>query len=119
LSVVASTIYLSKYTEDFADFNEAYISMFTSDPKPSRTCIGVANLPAGTDVEITCKSRFLQPRRSRHYRSSYILKYSTQAPLFSALDLQRRPSLFVRRLSFPVNRNLTADLAVFLWSSIP
>ncbi|KAL7416452.1 Endoribonuclease L-PSP/chorismate mutase-like protein [Mrakia frigida] len=52
--VVASTIYLSKYTEDFADFNEAYISMFTSDPKPSRTCIGVANLPAGTDVEITC-----------------------------------------------------------------
>jgi enamine deaminase RidA (YjgF/YER057c/UK114 family) len=55
-AVVASTIYLSKYTEDFADFNEAYVSMFTSDPKPSRTCIGVANLPAGTDVEITCQS---------------------------------------------------------------
>ena len=30
--------------------------MFSSDPKPSRTCIGVANLPAGTDVEITCTS---------------------------------------------------------------
>ena len=46
-TVVASTIYLSKYTEDFAAFNEAYVSMFTGEVKPSRTCIGVANLPAG------------------------------------------------------------------------
>ena len=52
-TVVAVTIYLSKYTEDFASMNEAYIEMFPGDIKPSRTCIGVKNLPAGTDVEIT------------------------------------------------------------------
>ena len=48
LAVVASTIYLSKYTQDFAAFNEAYVSMFTGAVKPSRTCIGVASLPAGS-----------------------------------------------------------------------
>lgn len=33
--------------------NKAYLESFTADVKPSRTCIGVKNLPAGTDVEIT------------------------------------------------------------------
>lgn len=87
-SVVACTIYLANYVEDFAAFNEAYLvrlsppahppffacsspratrqrlttivhlclctqSMFTGPIKPSRTCIGVAALAEGTDVEIT------------------------------------------------------------------
>ncbi|KAM0749682.1 YjgF-like protein [Meredithblackwellia eburnea MCA 4105] len=57
--VVAVTIYLSKYTEDFLPMNEAYIAAFkpTGKPLPSRTCIGVAALPKGTDVEITMVAR--------------------------------------------------------------
>ncbi|KAI5474515.1 hypothetical protein MNV49_003122 [Pseudohyphozyma bogoriensis] len=52
--IVTVTIYLSKYTEDFASFNEAYLEMFAGvSPMPARTCIGVAALPANTDVEIT------------------------------------------------------------------
>lgn len=53
LPVVACTIYLANYVEDFAAFNDAYLSVFTGDVKPSRTCVGVSNLPAGTDVEVT------------------------------------------------------------------
>jgi 2-iminobutanoate/2-iminopropanoate deaminase len=79
LTVVSVTIYLSKYTEDFAGMNEvgfvcvfgrcfpadgtqfgaskAYISCFpTSAPMPVRTCVGVKDLPAGTDIELTCVS---------------------------------------------------------------
>lgn len=53
-AVVTSTVYLSKYTTDFADMNKAYVAAFPAEiPKGCRTCIGVANLPAGTDVEIT------------------------------------------------------------------
>jgi enamine deaminase RidA (YjgF/YER057c/UK114 family) len=52
-AVVACTIYLANYVQDFAAFNEAYLSVFTGDVKPSRTCVGVSALPAGTDVEIT------------------------------------------------------------------
>lgn len=35
--------------------NKAYIAAFPAAtiPMGTRTCIGVANLPAGTDVEIT------------------------------------------------------------------
>ena len=41
--VVSSTIYLSKYTEDFTTMNPAYVAAFP-DPKPSRTCIGVSEV---------------------------------------------------------------------------
>lgn len=37
--------------KNFADVNEVYDQYF-SHPKPVRTCIGVAQLPLGTDVEI-------------------------------------------------------------------
>ncbi|GAA5897655.1 hypothetical protein JCM6882_000061 [Rhodosporidiobolus microsporus] len=53
--LVATTIYLSKYTEDFDNMNKAYIAFFPKGmPLPSRTCIGIAALPKNTDVEITC-----------------------------------------------------------------
>ncbi|KAI5475244.1 hypothetical protein MNV49_001690 [Pseudohyphozyma bogoriensis] len=54
--IVTITIYLGHYVEDFASFNEAYLEVFNPlpGPKPARTCIGVAALPAGTDVEMTC-----------------------------------------------------------------
>ncbi|AFR95069.1 hypothetical protein C343_03159 [Cryptococcus neoformans C23] len=52
--VVSVTIFLSKYEEDFASMNEAYIASFPTDvPLPVRTCVGVAALPAGTDIEMT------------------------------------------------------------------
>ncbi|GAA5915173.1 hypothetical protein JCM6882_001128 [Rhodosporidiobolus microsporus] len=51
--VVSITIYLSKYNEDFASMNEAYGSLPWGDEKPCRTCVGVAALPAGTDIEVT------------------------------------------------------------------
>ncbi|ORY82876.1 Endoribonuclease L-PSP/chorismate mutase-like protein [Leucosporidium creatinivorum] len=53
--LLSVTIYLSKYEQDFADFNEAYSTLFGVDvAKPCRTCVGVAALPAGTDIEVTC-----------------------------------------------------------------
>ncbi|GAA6045143.1 hypothetical protein JCM8097_006451 [Rhodosporidiobolus ruineniae] len=54
-NIVATTIYLSNYKRDFNDMNQAYIAGLskTDKPLPSRTCIGVANLPKDTDVEIT------------------------------------------------------------------
>lgn len=37
--------------------NEAYIASFpTNAPLPVRTCVGVAALPAGTDIEMTLVS---------------------------------------------------------------
>ncbi|ORX39236.1 putative Brt1 [Kockovaella imperatae] len=51
-NVVKANIYLSKLSEDFESMNEVYEKMMP-DPKPARTCVGVAQLPAGgTDVEI-------------------------------------------------------------------
>lgn len=51
------TIFLSKYEQDFVSMNEAYIASFpTNAPLPVRTCVGVAALPAGTDIEMTLVS---------------------------------------------------------------
>jgi 2-iminobutanoate/2-iminopropanoate deaminase len=40
--------------ENFAAMNKVYAEVFTKDPKPVRTCVAVAQLPLGTDVEIEC-----------------------------------------------------------------
>ncbi|GFZ47253.1 Maintenance of mitochondrial function 2 [Saitozyma sp. JCM 24511] len=51
-NVVKANIYLSNLSRDFAAVNEVYKEMLP-EPKPARTCVGVAELPAGgTDVEI-------------------------------------------------------------------
>ncbi|RSH87131.1 hypothetical protein EHS25_003622 [Saitozyma podzolica] len=52
--VVHVTIYLSKYEQDFAAFNQAYAEGLPKDvPPPVRICVGVAALYAGTDVELS------------------------------------------------------------------
>ncbi|KAK5326178.1 hypothetical protein LTR70_002178 [Exophiala xenobiotica] len=45
-------IYL-KNMHDYAAMNHTYAEMIP-DPKPARTCVAVADLPFGTDVEIEC-----------------------------------------------------------------
>ncbi|RSH90000.1 hypothetical protein EHS25_001333 [Saitozyma podzolica] len=51
-NVVKANVYLSKLSQDFDTFNEVWKEAMP-EPKPARTCIGVAELPAGgTDVEI-------------------------------------------------------------------
>ncbi|BEI85197.1 hypothetical protein CcaverHIS002_0505980 [Cutaneotrichosporon cavernicola] len=49
---VKATCYLSDLERDFEAFNDVWKEVMPN-PKPARTCIGVARLPAGgTDVEI-------------------------------------------------------------------
>lgn len=50
--VVKANIYLSDLSRDFNAVNDVWKEMMPN-PKPARTCVGVAELPAGgTDVEI-------------------------------------------------------------------
>ena len=50
-SVVKTTLFLVDMGE-FASANEAYAAFFTADPKPARSTVAVAALPAGARVEI-------------------------------------------------------------------
>lgn len=50
--VVSSTVYLVNMG-DFAAMNQVYGEFFPQDP-PARTTVGVASLPMGAAVEITC-----------------------------------------------------------------
>ncbi|GAA6042957.1 hypothetical protein JCM8097_000020 [Rhodosporidiobolus ruineniae] len=52
--LVNVTIFLGFYDEDFPSMNEAYAELFPEDGplKPCRTCVGVAKLPIGTDIEV-------------------------------------------------------------------
>ncbi|KAF2476718.1 Endoribonuclease L-PSP [Lindgomyces ingoldianus] len=53
-NVVKCNVYL-KDMKDFAAMNEAYLEFFPKpEERPARTCIQVAGLPLGTDVEIEC-----------------------------------------------------------------
>lgn len=47
--VIKTTCFL-KNISDFATFNDIYARYFTS--KPARSCVGVADLPAGALVEV-------------------------------------------------------------------
>lgn len=40
--------------DNYKIMNEIYGEVFTSDPKPARYAVGVASLPAGALVEISC-----------------------------------------------------------------
>ncbi|KAI0763644.1 hypothetical protein BD413DRAFT_483753 [Trametes elegans] len=46
-------VYLTNLQRDFTPMNDVYLQYFSSNP-PARTCIGVAALPLGADVEIEC-----------------------------------------------------------------
>ncbi|KAI0648169.1 YjgF-like protein [Trametes meyenii] len=52
-SVLKANIYLTNLQRDFTPMNEVYLEYFKSNP-PARTCIGVAALPLGAEVEIEC-----------------------------------------------------------------
>ncbi|WVF72488.1 hypothetical protein IAT40_007304 [Kwoniella sp. CBS 6097] len=49
---VKFNIFITSY-DNFAALNKAYQARIPS-PAPARSCIGVASLPFGTDVEIEC-----------------------------------------------------------------
>lgn len=51
--IVKANVYLANLPRDFKPMNEIYLEFFPNDP-PARTCIGVAALPLGADVEIEC-----------------------------------------------------------------
>ena len=54
--VVKTTVFLADLA-DFARMNEVYARWFASDPKPARTTIQAARLPAGALVEIEVIAR--------------------------------------------------------------
>ncbi|KAJ5390247.1 uncharacterized protein N7496_001315 [Penicillium cataractarum] len=49
--VVKVTIFLSSM-DHYTAVNEGYAKVFTEDPKPCRTCVGVAQLPMNAELEI-------------------------------------------------------------------
>ncbi|KAH8104588.1 YjgF-like protein [Cristinia sonorae] len=51
--VVKMNVYMAHLQRDFADMNEAYLQVFPQYPH-ARTCVGVACLPLGADVEFEC-----------------------------------------------------------------
>lgn len=51
--VVKAEVFLDDIN-DFTAVNEIYASYFTSDPKPARQAVEVANLPKLVKVEISC-----------------------------------------------------------------
>ncbi|RPD62243.1 YjgF-like protein [Lentinus tigrinus ALCF2SS1-7] len=52
-AVLKCNVFLTNLKQDFAPMNEVYQEYFPKDP-PARTCIGVAALPLGADIEIEC-----------------------------------------------------------------
>ncbi|KAF8899115.1 Endoribonuclease L-PSP [Infundibulicybe gibba] len=52
--IVKANVYLRDMDRDFQPMNEIYAQFFDKDCMPARTCIGVATLPMGADVEIEC-----------------------------------------------------------------
>ncbi|KAL6301957.1 YjgF-like protein [Sparassis latifolia] len=52
-NVVKVNVYLTNIQKDFPLMNEVYHEHFPANP-PARTCIGVAALPLGADVEVEC-----------------------------------------------------------------
>jgi hypothetical protein len=57
LPVVSIQIFLTNYERDFDDMNKAYVATMPNDvPFPVRTCVGVASLPKGTEIEMTIVS---------------------------------------------------------------
>ena len=55
-SVVKATLFLVDMGE-FAAVNEVYAAYFQASPKPARSCVAVAALPAGARVEIEAIAR--------------------------------------------------------------
>ncbi|KZP20528.1 Endoribonuclease L-PSP [Athelia psychrophila] len=63
--IVKANIYLSNMERDFKPMNEVYIEFFTPAMMPARTCVGVAKLPMGADMEIECVAEIPGPAVSK------------------------------------------------------
>ena len=55
--VLMARAYLTRFKEDYAGFNAAYIRFFEIDRLPARTCIGVTGLAYDALVEIDLVAR--------------------------------------------------------------
>ncbi|MFY9826276.1 MAG: RidA family protein [Thermoanaerobaculia bacterium] len=55
LSDVVDVLAFLVNADDYGPFNEIYAELF-QEPRPTRTCIGVAWLPLGAKVEITARA---------------------------------------------------------------
>ncbi|MEL6169149.1 MAG: RidA family protein [Pseudomonadota bacterium] len=55
--VVQCRAYLTRFEEDYAEFNATYAAYFPPDRLPARTTIGVTALAVGALVEIDCIAR--------------------------------------------------------------
>lgn len=49
--VVSVDVFLSCFDEDYSSMNDIYRELF-NQPYPSRTCVGVKDLPRGARIEI-------------------------------------------------------------------
>ncbi|KAF2110308.1 Endoribonuclease L-PSP/chorismate mutase-like protein [Lophiotrema nucula] len=62
-AIVKANVYLTDM-KDFAAMNEAYLEFFPEEGgRPARTCVQVAALPFGTDVEIECTAHLCERER--------------------------------------------------------
>jgi len=52
--VVKANVYLTNMARDFQMMNSVYMEFFEAGKMPARTCVGVAALPFGAEVEIEC-----------------------------------------------------------------
>ena len=52
-NVVKTEIFITDMKK-FSVINEIYTTFFISDPKPARQTIGIASLPKGAKIEISC-----------------------------------------------------------------
>ncbi|KDR85675.1 hypothetical protein GALMADRAFT_53495 [Galerina marginata CBS 339.88] len=53
-NIVKVNIYLTNLPHDFDLMNSVYTQFFDKAKLPARTCVGVASLPLGAEVEIEC-----------------------------------------------------------------
>ncbi|KAI0064057.1 Endoribonuclease L-PSP [Artomyces pyxidatus] len=58
--VLKVNVYLTNLPRDFQPMNGVYSQFFEQGKMPARTCIGVAALPLGADVEIECTAEVPQ-----------------------------------------------------------
>ena len=55
--IVMARIYLTRFKEDYASFNETWRGYFPADRLPARTCVGVTGLAYDALVEIDLVAR--------------------------------------------------------------
>lgn len=55
--VVMARIYLTRFSQDYAEMNETYRSFFPPDRLPARTCVGVTGLAydALIEIDLVCR----------------------------------------------------------------